>query len=255
MPLVKTPAIILKSQRWGEADRIVTFHTVRLGKVRGFARGARRMKSRFGSALEPFMYVDLTLFEKGTNSLSRVSQVDIRESFCKLREDLARMSAAAQMVNFVVGISADRDPSHQIFTTLLEGLRALQGGSDCFTTTLIFQIHVLGYAGFRPQIDFCTSCGKAIKMLIAGFYPLTGGLVCGPCGQSSVNQGLPMSAGSIAFTQQARQMQFPLVLRLKADVQIKREVGDAIDAYVKVVVGQHLHVPDFFCSRSFIGAL
>ena len=245
MPLVKTPAIILKSQRWGEADRIVTFHTVRLGKVRGFARGARRMKSRFGSALEPFAYVDLTLFEKGNDSLSRVSQVDIRESFSKLREDLERMSAAARMVNLIEGVSADRDPSPRVFTTLLEGLRALQGGADPSTTTLVFQIHVLGHTGFRPQIDFCVSCGKSIELPVAGFYPLAGGLICQLCGRAGGDQWLPMSAGSIAFTQQARRMQFPLATRLKADGQIKREVEDAIEAYVKVVVGRQLPVPDF----------
>ena len=52
MPLYKTKAVILKSQRWGEADRIVTCYTEQVGKVRAIARGARRMKSRFGSALE-----------------------------------------------------------------------------------------------------------------------------------------------------------------------------------------------------------
>src|SRR2546425_10137882 len=78
MPLLKTPAIVLKSRKWGDADRIVTFFTLKHGKVRGVARGARRMKSRFGGTLEPFVYCDLVLYEKPGDSLYRVSQTDVR---------------------------------------------------------------------------------------------------------------------------------------------------------------------------------
>src|SRR5947209_14743169 len=77
MPLLKTPAIVLKSRKWGDADRIVTFFTLKHGKVRGVARGARRMKSRFGGTLEPFVYCDLVLYEKPGDSLYRVSQTDV----------------------------------------------------------------------------------------------------------------------------------------------------------------------------------
>src|SRR6184192_2654194 len=76
--MLKTPAITLKSRKWGEADRIVTFYTVRFGKLRGVARGARRMKSRFGSSLEPFVHCDLNLFEKHNDPLYRITQADIR---------------------------------------------------------------------------------------------------------------------------------------------------------------------------------
>src|SRR5438132_686392 len=96
--LLKTPAITLKSRKWGEADRIVTFFTLQYGKLRGVARGARRIRSRFGSALEPFVHCDLNLFEKHNDPLYRITQVDIRETFPQLREDLALMSAAARML-------------------------------------------------------------------------------------------------------------------------------------------------------------
>ena len=79
MPLVKTQAITLKSLKWGEADRIVTFYAKQLGKIRAVARGARRPKSRMGAALEPLTLCDLNLFEKSGDTLYRVSQVDLIE--------------------------------------------------------------------------------------------------------------------------------------------------------------------------------
>src|SRR2546430_13324721 len=124
--MLKTPAITLKSRKWGEADRIVTFYTVRFGKLRGLARGARRMKRRFGSALEPFVHCALNLFEKHNDPLYRITQADIRETFPRLREDLAAMSGAARMVNLVAAVTAEGDPAPRIFPTLLGGRRWLQ---------------------------------------------------------------------------------------------------------------------------------
>ena len=101
MPLIKTVAITLKSLKWGDADRIVTFYAKDLGKIRGVGRGARRLKSRMGAALEPLSICDLNLFEKSGDSLYRVSQVDLIEPFRHFRENLTMMAAAARMTNVV----------------------------------------------------------------------------------------------------------------------------------------------------------
>src|SRR5262245_63569359 len=107
MPVIKTAAITLKSRKWGDADRIVTFYTKKMGKIRGVARGARRMKSRLGASLEPLTICHLNLFEKSGDSLYRVSQVDLVEPFIRFREDLTLMTAAARMVNVVGGGTLD----------------------------------------------------------------------------------------------------------------------------------------------------
>src|SRR5207247_9632195 len=99
MPLLKTPAIVLKSRKWGDADRIVTFFTLKHGKVRGVARGARRMKSRFGGTLEPFVYCDLVLYEKPGDSLYRFSQTDVRQAFHPLPSALEPTACAAPLAH------------------------------------------------------------------------------------------------------------------------------------------------------------
>ena len=249
MALITTEAIALKSLRWGEADRIVTFFSYKLGKVRGIARGARKMKSRFGGALEPFTCVNLTLFDKRHDSLGSISHVDILESFASLREDLGRMSAAARMVSLVEGITADRDPSHTLFRTLREGLRALRASEDHALTTILFQIHVLTLAGFRPQIDHCASCGQDFGSRIPRFSPSAGGLLCQSCDQASWDSCLPMSPGSVAFMQQARRLRFALALRLKAAGQVRRELEDIIDAYARAIVGTRLPAMNFLAAE------
>ncbi|UCE64122.1 MAG: DNA repair protein RecO [Nitrospirota bacterium] len=237
---MKTRAVVIKSQRYGEADRIVTFYTEKLGKIRGIAKGARRLKSRLGGGLEPFGFIDLTIFEKSPEILVRISQVDIINSFGKIREDLTVMTAAAHMVNLIKAITPDRDPHSSIFNTLIGGLEALQDEGDPELCSLVFQVHVLGQTGFRPQTDHCSGCNSDIEVAKAQFSPQSGGLVCRSCRERIVDRCFPMSPGSLAFIQQARRLPFPTVTRLRAAGQIRREVEEVIDSYVHHVIGKPL---------------
>lgn len=254
MALLKTPAITLRSRKWGEADRIVTFYTLRYGKVRGVARGARRVKSRFGSALEPFVSSDLNLFEKPHDSLYRVTQADIRESFSDLREDLTLMSGGARLVNLVTAITAEGDPCPLIFETLLSGLRALQGGGDTLLMTVLLQIRLLGQTGFRPQMDHCAGCGtifdKKRDHSPLWFCPHSGGLVCRPCSHRYSGRCLPLSPGSRALLQHALQWMPSVLTRLKAVGQVRTELEAAMEAYITVVAGKPLPSMDFMAVES-----
>jgi DNA repair protein RecO (recombination protein O) len=244
MPLVKTTAIILKSRKWGEADRIVTFYTKHLGKIRGVARGARRLKSRFGAALEPFTLCHLNLFEKPGDSLFRISHVDLVTSFQLLREDLTLMASAARMVN-VVTATPDGDPDVELFDTLEQGLASLSQSRDPSFTALLFQIRLLGLTGFRPQTDHCAACGKTRLVGEPQFSPIAGGLVCPTCASRQRARCVALSRGSLSFLQQAIRLAPGLVTRLKATGQVRHEIEEAIEGYVTVVAGKRLPPVDF----------
>ena len=241
MPLIRTRGIILRSLKWGDADRIVTVYSPNLGKVRGVARGARRMKTRFGGVLEPFGLVDLTLFQKTSDALGHISQIDLVTSYSAIREDLTVMTAAARMVKMVDAITVDRDPNPGMYAALVHGLESLGQESDVALTTLLFQIHVLGHTGFRPQFDFCTECGdRARHDLPQWFSPRLGGVVCQDCGQRGVGRMLSLSKGSVAFIEQARRLSMPHLSRLKAVGSVRVEVETAMEAYFSAVVGKSL---------------
>ena len=250
MPLIKTMAITLKSRKWGDADRIVTFYTKEVGKIRGIARGARRQKSRLGAALEPLTICDLNLFEKSGDSLYRVSQVDLLEPFIPFREDLVLMAAAARMANVVSAVTPDGDPDPRLFETLEQGLRSLTVSQDPALTALLFQIRLLGLTGFRPQTDHCAACGKTRLIGEPQFSPISGGIVCTTCASRQTYRCLPLSRGSLAFLQQALRLAPAVVTRLKAAGQVRHEVEAAIDRYVTVVTGKQLPPVDFLSQPS-----
>jgi len=248
MPLVKATAIILRSRKWGDADRIVTCYADTLGKIRGIARGARRQKSRFGAALEPFTLCRLDLFEKTGDTLFRISHVDVVTSFQSLREDLGLMAAAARMVNVVAAVTPDGDPDPLLFETLEQGLASLSQSGDPVCTTLLFQIKILGLTGFRPQTDHCAVCGKTRMIGAPHFSPIAGGIVCLMCAAQQRTRCVVLSQGSLAFLQQAVRMAPKLVTRLRAAGQVRSEVEEAIEKYVTVVAGKRLPPADFLAA-------
>ncbi len=245
MPLVKATGTVLKSRKWGEADRIVTFYTKELGKIRGIGRGARRLKSRFGAALEPFTLCHLNLFEKPGDSLFRISHVDLVTSCQSLREDLDRMAAAARMVNVVTAVTPDGDPDAELFETLVQGLTSLSHSEDPSFTALLFQIRLLGLTGFRPQTDHCAACGKTRLVGDPQFSPLAGGLVCPTCASRQRARCVALSRGSLSFLQQAIRLAPAVVTRLRATGQVRHEIEDAIEGYVTVVAGKRLPPANF----------
>ena len=240
MPLIKTAAIVLHSRKWGDADRIITFYTVRAGKIRGIARGARRLRSRLGGMIEPFTLCHLDLFEKSGDSLYRISQVTQDESFAKLRTDLVLMAAAGRMVNLVNALMPDGDAEPKVFEWLESGLRTLVGSRDAAWTTLLFQIRLLGIAGFRPQTEQCATCGHGRHSPLPQFSPIAGGMVCERCSSRQPFRCTALSRGSVAFLQQALHMQPALLSRLHAAGQVRMELESAIESYVTVVAGRRL---------------
>ncbi|MCC2641979.1 MAG: putative repair protein RecO [Nitrospira sp.] len=252
MPLLKTPAIVLHSRKWGDADRIVTFYTIRLGKLRGVARGARRLKSRLGGMIEPFSLCHLDLYEKPGDSLYRISQVALDEPFSKFRSDLTLMAAAGRMVNLVSAVMADGDAEPRVFEALEAGLRTLQESRDAAWTALLFQIRLLGITGFRPQTEQCAACGRVHQSPLTQFSPLAGGIVCDRCASRQPFRCTALSRGSVAFLQQAVHMQPGLMSRLHAVGQVRAEIESAIEGYVTVVAGRRLPPVDFLTTGSLV---
>jgi DNA repair protein RecO (recombination protein O) len=245
MPLVKTTAIVLSSRKWGEADRIVTCYASTLGKIRGVARGARRQKSRFGAALEPFTLCRLDLFEKTGDPLFRLSHVDVLTSHHELREDLELMGAAARLVNVVGAVTPERDADPQLFEMLAQGLSAVASSQDPLGTALLFQIKLLCRTGFRPQTDCCAACGRAPLAGAPHFLPTAGGLICSACATQHHARSLPLSRGSVAFLRQAVRLVPSMLVRLRAEGRIRNEIEEAVDKYVTVVAGKRLPPADF----------
>src|SRR5215475_2739191 len=154
---VKTEAVVLRSIRYGEADRVVHLYSATRGRIGAIAKGSRRPRSRFGGRLEPFFRLDLVLYE-GRGDLLTVTSAETVAAHPRLREDARALDGAARACEVVARVFDDGDPhagvSNQLALIDREPVRATRANA------LAFRLKLLLAAGFAPHLAACASCGE-----------------------------------------------------------------------------------------------
>lgn len=180
MPLYSDEAVVLRTRKLAEADRIITLLTRRHGVVRAVAKGVRRTTSKFGSRLEPFTHVDLQLAH-GRNLDTVTQAVTLSPYGATIGADYDRYTAASVMLETAERLVAEeREPSLQQYLLLVGGLRAMAAGEhrpgDILASFLLRSMAVAGYA---PSFEGCARCG--LEGRHSAFHPAAGGLLCSDC--------------------------------------------------------------------------
>lgn len=171
---------MLRTQKLGEADRIITMLTRGNGRVRAVAKGVRRTSSRFGSRLEPFTYVDLQIAEG--RSLDVVTQAETLAPYgSKLGSDYEKYTAGTVMLETAERLAVeDKEPALQQFLLLVGALRTLSSGERNPSQVLdSFLLRSLSVAGYAPSFEACARCG--LEGPHRSFSPAAGGMLCGGC--------------------------------------------------------------------------
>jgi DNA repair protein RecO (recombination protein O) len=178
--LYRDEAIVLRTQKLGEADRIITLLTRGNGRVRAVAKGVRRTTSRFGSRLEPFTHVDLQLAEG--RSLDVVTQAETLDPFgAKVGSDYERYTAGTVMLETAERLVVeDKEPALQQFLLLVGALRAMcETGRSPGLVLDSFLLRSMAVAGYAPSFDGCARCG--VEGPHRAFSPAAGGMLCATC--------------------------------------------------------------------------
>ncbi|HSV39836.1 MAG TPA: DNA repair protein RecO [Nocardioidaceae bacterium] len=180
MPLYRDEAVVLRTQKLGEADRIVTLLTRRHGRVRAVAKGVRRTSSKFGARLEPFTHVDLQIAEG--RSLDIVTQAETLAPFAPLMgADYERYTVGTAMLETAERLVVeDKEPALQHFLLLVGALRAICDQHRPPGQVLdAFLLRSLSVAGYAPTFEACARCGVEGPHL--AFNPAAGGMLCADC--------------------------------------------------------------------------
>ena len=177
---VSTEAIVLRSIRYGEADRVLHLYTPGHGRLAAIAKGARRTRSRFGARLEPFFHIRMILHE-GRSDLHTVTSADTVAAHPSLRDHAATLDAAARACDAVARLFETPDPHPEVFRLLANQLALLN--LDVVharpANGLAFRLKLLLAAGIVPQLGSCAGCGESEHL--QGFSAASGGVVCSSC--------------------------------------------------------------------------
>lgn len=174
---------MLRSMRYGEADRILHLYTPRRGRIGAIAKGVRRARSRFGGRLEPFFRLQLDLHE-GKGELLTVTGASTVDAYARLRTDVGALDAAARACDAVARLFETDEPHPNVFHLLCRRLALLDAGAGGGRSgALAFRLKLMLAAGLAPQLGACVGCG--VHENLVGFSPAAGGVVCGSCEAAS----------------------------------------------------------------------
>ena len=192
----KTEAVVLRSFRLGEADRVLHLYTLDRGRVGAVAKGVRKTKSRFGARLEPLSHVELMLHQGG-GELQTVTGVQLLGSHRTAREEPYRLSAGLIGAEAMLRLFPEQEANERAFRALtrfldlLDELEPNNGRASVDPLVLSFQLKLLWVSGYLPHVTSCAECGADAGL--AGYSPRAGGAVCVNC----ANGALPLSRDAL----------------------------------------------------------
>ncbi len=176
----KTEAVVLRSIRFGEADRVLHLYTAERGRLGAVAKGVRRPRSRFGGRLEPFFRTRLVLHE-GRGELCTVTSAETVHPHASLRERRPALERASQACDAVLRLFDSEEPNRPAYNLLCRQLAVLDEEPAAATRAqaLAFRLKLLLAAGFLPELAACASCGDPEHL--GAFSAAAGGVVCAGC--------------------------------------------------------------------------
>ena len=227
MAVYRDQAVVLRTQKLGEADRIITLFTKDHGRLRAVAKGVRRTKSKFGARLEPTSFVDLQLFAGKTFDI--VTQVESIENFGDvLANDYRNWTVAGSILEAAERFTEnEHEPAVQQFNLVVGALRALAHGT--YDSSLILDAYLLrslGIAGFAPSMTTCSTCeapGPHKYFSLVG-----GGSVCVDCKPSAAATPAPETLALMANL-----MTGDWNSAVESDAKSRREASGLIAAYLQ----------------------
>lgn len=223
---------MLRSIRYGEADRILHLYSKTRGRIGAIAKGARKPRSRFGGRLEPFFRLDLILHE-GRGELLTVTNVATVDGYPRLRSSGPALSAGARACDAVLRLldSAEPNPpAYNLLCTYLSLLDDPDRDAAGLETALSFRLKLALVAGFAPELASCARCGEAEHLV--GFSGAAGGVVCGGCEAGAFE--LSEDAHAFMVTALAKSLSEAPPADPRALRQAERAVGETLEHHAHV---------------------
>jgi DNA repair protein RecO (recombination protein O) len=226
-------AVVIGSFPLGESDRVVTFFSRDFGRVRGVARAARRLRSRFGGGLELFTQGQLVFFDTGRSELVRIDHFDVGHPFARLREDLGRLGEAAWVVEIVARTTGERDRQPALYGLLLRVLHAMEVSPRPARVAVCFGVRCLDVLGHRPRLDRCAACGATYP------FPRPGlgeeGVICEACRPGV--EAVPVAPATVAAFARLRSVRWDEAVGTPVG-RAGPELRAVLDTHLSRLIGQ-----------------
>ena len=222
---------------------MITLYTLEQGKLRSIAKGARKIRSRKAGHLEPFTHITVQLAR--SRDIPIITQVETLEAYLPLRENLMLTGYAAYVMELLDRFTYEQEGRNQaIFSLLTDTLARLCGTAEVWVVVRYYEMRLLDYLGFRPQLFECANCRASIEAVDQYFSPSSGGVICPKCGNGL--PGLwPVSVEVLKYLRHFQRSNYNEASRAKVPPEIQKEIETLMQAYFTYLLERGLNTPGF----------
>ncbi len=228
----KTLGIVIKRSNYGEADKILTIFTERFGKVKAIAKGVRKIKSKMAGSLEPFMLLELQLYEGKTFYI--VTGAVIKEEYATEQFCLKDVSQCFFLGEMIDSFLQENQKAPQLFNTFIEAVELLRIKKH----PLVFWYYclkIIEISGFKPSLFNCIHCHSKLSQEQNYWDQIEGGVICSSC-QSKLNNGNKIANNTIKILRLMDQNKGELLEKVKVERETFKELKDILEDYISFIL-------------------
>ena len=250
MGLVETEGLILKSYNLGEADKIVVLLTQSEGLVRGVAKGAKRLKSRFGGSLEPFSVLDITYFQKEERELVSIRQIELVKSYFEAASNPLFLQKFAYLADLLTEFAPPSDPNERLYRMAKVCLEtAAEHPENLEPVALYFELWVLRLGGYLPDWQKCDNCKRTLNADEDAGLQLNFHLLCRNCQKSRSNIVISARQREI-FAAAQKKSPANFVQFVADETTLVKEISNVLQRIISHVLGRELATEKILAANS-----
>jgi DNA repair protein RecO (recombination protein O) len=238
----KTEAIVLKRTNLGEADKILVLYTPNLGKIRAVAKGVRRPKSKLGGHVETLTHSSIML-AKGRN-LDIIIQSQAIDSYLPLRNDLWRTSCALYTAELIDRFTEEQMRNYPIYRLLLDTIGNIVEAGNIDLLLRYFEIQLLGYLGYKPQLQSCISCKKELEPQDNYFSASGGGVLCPSC-KTTEPRVRPLSLNALKVMRLIQTSNYDNASKVRLNAGLSKELEIVLREYIRYILEREVKSAEF----------
>ena len=238
MPAEKATAIVLRVIEFSESSLVVTLFTRELGKIQGLAKGGKRLKGPFDSALDLLALCRIVFLRKSSESLDLLTEAKLQRRFRIPGRDLAGLYAGYYVAELLHELTDQYDPHPELFDLADETLSGLSAGDPVANRILRFELCGLRLLGHLPALEACADCGSPVPMTgRVAFGQADGGVLCGKCREGK-RQVASVSAGVLRIMAQLAEPEGRIWRRMEIDSRTRGELRGVLNHYLFGLLGR-----------------
>jgi DNA repair protein RecO (recombination protein O) len=239
---IRVEGVIIRHSDFSEADRLLTIFTRENGKIHSIAKGVRKSRSRKAGHVEPLTRTNLQL-ARGRD-LFILTQAETLDGYVNLREDLILLGYASYVIELIDRSTSDDEENRPLYNLMTNTLTRLNRGDNPNRATRYFEIRLLDYVGFRPQLFTCVQCESKIQPEDQYFSAQQGGVICNKCGQRDP-QARPVSMLALKYLRFFQRSSYRDTSRASIPDEIFGEMENLMQHYLTFNLERSLNSPAF----------